>query len=328
VRGKTASLIIGVTGFVGRNLANFIRMKGESVVGTYVSHKPSKKHFDAKIHLVRCDVTNQRSVETLIRRFSPASIYYLAAQSSVREAWLSPVKTIQINFLGAVYLLEVLRRSRLKSNVLIFSSATTYGRSYQTGKPLTENACLNPKDPYSVSKAGIDFFARLYATTCGMHVTVVRLANLTGPGQTTIFSISNFASQIARIEAGLQPPLLEVGDLSAVRDYLDIRDGIRALYLAMKFGKPGEAYNIASERSRSLRTVLEELIQLSKISKNQIKIRRKEALIPKDEISAIRLNCSKFQRLTGWRPQILFHQTLRDVLNEWRTQIGTKTKQR
>lgn len=320
MRRSNVSLLIGATGFVGRNLADYLHARGEKVVGTY-AHSPAKDSFSPGIRLVRCDVTQKKNLERILRRFNPRYIYYLAAQSSIRHAWLKPVETIRINFLGGLYLLEVIRQLKLTTKVLIFSSGTTYGESHDLGKALTEEACLKPKDPYSVSKMSIDFFGRLYAKVHGMNVSVVRLANFTGSGQSTVFSIPNFASQIAKIEAGLQSPKIEVGNLSARRDYLDIRDGVRAFYLAMKQAKSGEAYNIASGQSRTLREVLDMLLDLSRLKRNAVKILKKSTLIPKDEISAIKLSPSKFMKLTGWRPRFSFAETARDLLNDWRFQI-------
>ena len=318
MRYSEVSLLIGSTGFIGRNLAHFLNAKGEQVVGTY-AHSSQKGKFDRKIRLVFCDVTRQSDLFRVLRRFKPRYIYYLAAQSSVRHAWLKPVETIQVNFLGGVYLLEALKQLNLDSKVLIFSSGTTYGESHDLNRPLSEEVCLRPKDPYSVSKMSIDFFARLYARVFGLRVCVVRLTNLAGPGQSTVFSISNFASQIAEMESGHRlNHVLHVGNLSAKRDYLDIRDGLRALYLAMKRGRPGEAYNIASGTSRLLKDVLYELVDLSKLKNGKIKVQMKKGLIPKDEIHAMRLNATKFKKLTGWYPKIEFHQTLSDLLDEWR----------
>lgn len=316
---KTA-LLVGVTGFIGYKLAHFLHQQGEKVVGTYV-YKPKERLFDQDVQLVRCDVTKQRDVERLVQRFSPASIYYLAAQSSVHQSWLHPIETLQVNFLGGVYLFEALKRLRSKARVLVFSSGTIYGTSHSTGRPLSEEACLRPKDPYSVSKMSIDYFGKLYAQVIGLDIVIIRLANLTGPGQSTTFSIANFASQIAKMEAGYGSRILRVGNLSAKRDYLDIRDGIRAIHLAAKYGKRGEAYNIASGRTRSLNQVLKGLICFSSLKKNEIRIQREKAITPKDEIPAIRLSGSKFKRLTGWQPHISFRQTLADILDYWRQNV-------
>ena len=319
-RGKT-SLLFGVTGFIGCHLSRYLLGKGHQVVGTYFHRRPPKHIFDKRIILVRCDITEPANIKRVVHRFLPDHIYYLSAQSSVRDAWLKPIETLQINFLGGVHLLETLRRTGSKAKVLIFSSGTTYGDSHVSGRGLDEEACLKPRDPYSVSKAGIDFFARLYARVFNLRVSVVRLANFTGRGQSTNFSISNFAAQIARMEARGHGGILYVGNLMAKRDYLDIRDGITALYLAMKDGRTGAAYNISSGVSRTLKDVLDNLIQLSKLKGRQIEIRKTKALMPKDEIVEIRLNSRKFRSLTKWSPRIPLRETLSDILDEWRQKV-------
>lgn len=318
-RTKT-SLLIGATGFIGYHLAHYLLKHGEKVIGTFV-HRPKGQVFNSRITLVRCDVTRQSEIDKVLKRFHPDYIYYLAAQSSVRHAWLRPVETIEINFLGGVRTLEAARRLVPKARILVFSSGTSYGFSHDSGRPLSEEACLKPKDPYSVSKTAIDSFARFYAHVYDLQISVVRLANLTGPGQSAVFSVSNFASQIARLESRKGPRVLEVGNLLTRRDYLDIRDGVWAFRLAMRMGEKGEAYNIASGVSRTLCSVLDELISISKLDRKQIEIKRKSALIPKDEIINIRLNSSKFKRLSGWKPKISFRKTLSDFLSEWRKKL-------
>ena len=327
MRHSEVSLLIGSTGFIGHALAHYLVANGEQVVGTY-AHPSQKRKFDPKVRLAVCDVMRPSDLDRVLRRFKPRFIYYLAAQSSIRHAWLQPVQTFQINFMGGVYLLEAIKRLKLQTKVLIFSSSQTYGESYESGKILTEKDCLRPKDPYSLSKTSIDFFGRLYAKVHNMNVSILRLANFTGPGQTTIFSIPNFAFQIAKIEMRLQAPVIDVGNLSARRDYLDIRDGVRAFHLAMKHGKKGEAYNISSGQSRSLRDVLNALIGLSHLKQKSIRIRKKSTLIPKDEIAEIRLDSTKFRRLTGWHCQFSFVQTARDILNDWRSQISRSSSTR
>ncbi len=316
-KGKT-SLLIGATGFIGHQLAHYLLQNNERVIGTYhnQSHKPK---FDSRIRLIRCDVTEPQQIAKAVRSAAPDFIYYLAAQSSVRIAWQEPVKTLQINFLGGVYLLETLRQIKSTSRILIFSSATAYGSSHN-GIKLNEETCLRPKDPYSLSKAGIDYFARLYANVHDLDISVVRLGNLTGPGQSTEFSIASFASQIVKIEKGRQAAYINVGNLNARRDFLDVRDGLRAIYLVMKKGRKGEVYNIASGKTLPLKEVLSLLIGMSGNAK-KIQIRRKNHLIPKDSILSMALDPAKLVRLTGWKPKIPLRQTLGDVLYEWRNKI-------
>ena len=314
-RVKT-SLLIGATGFIGRHLAEHLIKRNQRVIGTY-HHKSKIAAFPKQARLVYCDVSGRNDLKRILRKSRADYVYYLAAQSSVRHAWMKPLETLEVNFLGGVRLLEAIRELKQNPRVLIFSSGTTYGLSHSEGRKLDEEACLRPKDPYSVSKLALDYFGQLYARAHGMPVVVVRLANLVGPGQSVVFSLTNFVFQIAQAERNGRTTL-DVGNLSSERDYLDVRDGVKAVYLAMQHGKPGEAYNIASGVSRKLGDVLSQMIRLSRLDPGAVKIKKKAALIPVDEISSIRLDASKLRRLTGWRPKISFRQTLLDVLEEWR----------
>src|SRR3989338_4262605 len=143
-RHKT-NLFIGATGFIGSNLANDLASKGEKEIGTYLN-QPSRGRFHPKVKLVRCDVTKRLSVNKLLRKVHPDFVFFLAAQSSVRQAWLEPVKTFQVNLLGGVHLLKELHALQSKARIIIFSSGTCYGSSHRAGFPVPEEACLNPKE--------------------------------------------------------------------------------------------------------------------------------------------------------------------------------------
>ncbi len=315
--GKT-SLLIGATGFVGSYLAEYLSGRGEIVIGTYLNGKPGETGRTLNVRWVRCDIRQRKVLESLVADSKANHIYFLSAKSSVREAWLDPVNTLNINLMGGLYLLEFLRRTRSRARVLIFSSGTTYGDSFLSGRPLDENACQKPKDPYSVSKLALDAFARLYGKVYGLQVMVARLSNWMGPGQSRVFSVANFAHQVAALEAGKLPKVIRVGNLAAKRDYLDVRDGVRALYLVMRKGVRGQAYHVCSGQSRKLKDVLSELIRCARIPKGEIKVIKKKTLMSKDEIQSARLNPFKLQRLTGWRPEIPFSRSLRDILEHER----------
>ncbi|MBI4549763.1 MAG: GDP-mannose 4,6-dehydratase [Candidatus Omnitrophica bacterium] len=312
-----ASLLIGASGLVGRFLGAHLAGRGETVYGTVRKRPAAGKGSDPRVRTLSCDVRRRADIERALRASRPDRIYFLAAQSSVREAWLSPVETMKINLLGGLNLLEVLRERRSRARALIFSSGTTYGLTHLKGVSLTEEACFLPKDPYSVSKMAIDFLARSYAKVYGLEILVARLANFMGPGQSKNFSISNFAYQIAGIEAGKLPPVIGVGNLEARRDYVDVRDGVRALRLILEKGRREEAYHVSSGRSRPLKEMLDRLLALSRVGRN-VRIVKKTSLMSKDEIQAVRLSPSKLRRRTGWKPQIPLDQSLLDILEYWR----------
>lgn len=312
---SNTSLLIGATGLIGRHLARYLADSGEKVIGTYFDYMPDDRKLTAKVRYVRCDVRQKKSLESLVAKCRPRDIYFLSAQSSVRESWFDPVNTMNINFMAGLYLLEYLRRKKSKSRLMIFSSGTTYGDSFSAGRPLDEDAAQKPKDPYSVSKVAIDALTRLYAKVYGLDTKVVRLANIMGPGQSPTFSVANFARQLAGIKAGRRPRVIQVGSISSRRDYLDVRDAVRAIRLVMKKGKPGQAYHVSSGKSRKLSDVLKQIIRCAGLSGKRIKIVVNQSLMSKDEIPAVRLSAGKLRRLTGWKPVISFSDSLKDIFN-------------
>ena len=311
------ALIIGASGFIGRYLANYLARQGQKVVATYHRTLPAS-HNDKSVRFIKCDVTKKAGLLQVIRQQRPDEIYYLAARSSIRRSWLEPEETFKVNFLGGLYLFGAIGECHSQAKVLVVSSCTIYGATYRSHKRISEESALNPLDPYSLSKCSLDILGRLYASVLGHRIVIARLTNVTGPGQSTIFSVPNIAKQISQIERNQRPRVVKVGNLDSKRDYLDIRDCVRALYLIMQKGKVGQAYNVSSGSSIRLAEVLSQMIKLSRVKKNGIKIQKNSDLIAKDEIQAIELKSEKLRRLTGWRPQISFRDTLRDVLNEFR----------
>jgi len=313
---KRTALLIGATSFIGKHLSGYLADQGMLVVGT--SHKPTKgRQWDERVRLVRCDARQQNSLKQVINRYTPDQIYYLAALSNVRLAWQEPLKTLEVNFIGGVNLLEIMRHSNSKARVVFFSSGTVYGMSHMSGKRMKETTCMLPKDPYGLSKLGIDYFARFYARVYKLKAVTVRLANLVGPGQSKVFSLANFGYQIAGIKAGKLKPAMRVGSMDAKRDYLDIRDAVEAIYLTAQKGKLGESYNVGTGIGRSLQDVLDTLIRLAGLNKEAIKVRRNPAYISKDEIKSMRLDSTKLTNLTGWKPKTSFRKTLNDILDYW-----------
>ena len=318
VKQRKIHLIFGASGFVGRHLAQYLAARGKSVVGT-VCHSAEHSRLIEGVKLVRCDVTKGKSVERILRHYQPAYVYFLSALSSVRQSWINPVSVMTVNCLGGIHVLEAARHLGLKTKLLFFSSGTVYGASYLKHPKITEGTCLLPQDPYSVSKAALDYFVHMYAKVFHVSSLSVRFANLVGSDQTTRFSLSNFACQIARMEKGRQPRLMRVGNLKARRDFLDVRDGVRAIALVMRQGRAGEVYHIGCGKARSLQSVLQQMLRFSKFGAYRIKISVDTSMISKDEIPAMTLDVSKLKRLTGWQPQIPFRQTLLDLLDHFRS---------
>lgn len=312
------NLIVGGTSFIGKTLSSHLLLRGEKVVSTYQRKRKKGLQPRAGLSFLPCDVREKKEMVRLIRKVRPDCVYYLAAQGSVRKSWLDPEGTIDVNFSGGLYALEALRDFGLNSKFVVFSSGVAYGESHLCGRKLREDACLLPKDPYGLSKLAIDFLARMYAKVFGIHTIVLRLVNLVGPGQSVSFSLSNFAYQIAGIEAGKLAPVLRVGSLDSRRDYLDIRDALRAVDAAIAKGEKGGVYNVGSGKTRLLGDVLNEFLCLAHLGRGRVKIIRDLSLSSKDEIPSMSLDSSRLRRLSGWRPKINFRETLKSILDYWR----------
>jgi len=183
---------------------------------------------------------------------------------------------------------------------------------------MKETNPLRPLSPYAVSKVAQDKLAYQYFKSYGLHLVVTRGFNHTGPRRGAVFADSTFAKQIAEIEAGILPPLIKHGDLTTKRDLSDVRDIVRAYWLALEKAEPGEAYNVGSGRTHTIREMLDILLSYAKV-----KIRTEEdpARLRPSDVPILWADPSKFRAATGWEPKIPFEQTLRDVLDYWRERV-------
>jgi GDP-4-dehydro-6-deoxy-D-mannose reductase len=216
--------------------------------------------------------------------------------------------------------LEILRNLKKRIKILVVGSSDMYGKVLPKEIPITEERSLLPVSPYGVSKAACDLLAYQYFASFGVHAIRARAFNHTGPRQRTGFVIPDFASQIAKIEAGQMPPVLKVGNLSTKRDISDVRDVVRAYLSLMRKGRAGEAYNICSQEAYTIRNVLK--ISLS-LSKKKIRVEVDQKKNRPAEIPILMGNNSKIRKITGWKPKIPLKKTLQDTLNFWREKYRT-----
>ncbi len=310
-------LITGIAGFVGSHLAELLLKKREEVFGICLPGESlgNIRHIKRDLHLTNCDITDFDSLSSVIKRINPDEIYHLAALSSVGKSFSHPADVIGVNIRGTLYLLEILRNMSKKARILIVGSSDMYGIVEPKEIPLTEKKALLPVSPYGSSKAAGDLLAYQFFKSYGVQTIRARAFNHTGPRQGTGFVVPDFASQIAKIEAGVLPPAMKVGNLSSMRDISDVRDIVRGYQLLMKKGKAGEAYNICSGKAHSIKNLLKILISLSKI---KIRVKTDEKKNRPAEIPILAGDNSKMRRTTGWKPKFSFKTTLEDTLNFWR----------
>ena len=310
-------LITGIAGFAGSYLAEEVLKKGDEVFGICLACESLENVAKIKkqIRILHEDITDLDQISRRVKKINPDQIYHLAALSSVGESFSKPVEMIENNFRGTLNLLEIIRKLKWPTRILIAGSCDMYGIVKPEETPIKEERSLLPVSPYGVSKAAGDLLAYQYFKSYGVNVIRARAFNHTGPGQRTGFVIPDLASQIARIEKSHLSPVLKVGNLSSQRDLSDVRDVVRAYTALMAKGKAGEAYNICMQKAYSIEHMLNILCSLSK---KRISIQIDEKRNRPAEIPILSGNNSKIKKATGWKPKIPIEKTLEDTLTYWR----------
>jgi len=316
----TNALITGIDGFAGSHLAEFLLSKGCQVSGIvhYLKSAENIKHIKDQLTLYECDIRDAAKLNEIITQSKPDEIYHLAAIAHVPTSYRDPKLTFEVNLYGSLNLFEAVKSVSRDTKVLYVGSASEYGDAREEEISIDEDVLLRPVDPYSVSKVSADLLAYQYFKSFKMHIVRVRPFNHIGPRQSPDYVVSNFAKQIAEIEKGLKAPVITVGNLEAKRDFTDVRDMVRAYWLALQKGEPGEVYNICSGKAVSIQEVLDKLLRLSE---KEIKIERDVERLRPADIPLLLGDSSKFRGKTGWEPEIPFEKTLQDTLDYWRGRI-------
>ncbi|HKH49054.1 MAG TPA: GDP-mannose 4,6-dehydratase [Thermoanaerobaculia bacterium] len=319
------ALITGITGFAGSHLAEYLLAEHPDVevFGMYRwrSRMENIEHLRSKVKLLECDLRDYTSVHAALAASRPDTIFHLAAQSFVPSSWTAPNETLTTNVSGQTNLFEAIRALGLDPVVQIACSSEEYGLVLPDEVPIKETNPLRPLSPYAVSKVAQDYLAYQYFMSYGLKAIRTRGFNHTGPRRGHVFVTSNFCSQVAAIELGLQEPVIRVGNLDAIRDFTDVRDMVRAYWLAVTKGKPGEVYNIATGEGIVIRKMLDRIVELAQV---EVKIETDPARLRPSDVEILIGDSSKFRADTGWEPRIPFEQTLRDLLDHWRRTLKAR----
>ena len=308
------ALITGINGFVGEYLSDFLISNQIDVYGTVLSEEASIENIsDNKIF--KMDLLDKNEVNKIIAEIKPDYIFHLAGQSSVALSWKKPDLTINVNVIGTINLLEAVKLYSNKSRVLIIGSSDQYGIVNPEQCPISENTPMNPQSPYATSKKTQEEIAIQYFKALKIDTIIVRAFNHIGPKQNKGFVIADFASQIAEIEKEKKAAIIKVGNLDAKRDFTDVRDVVRAYYLVMTNGKPGEIYNVGSGITYKIKEILDKLLSLAKVS---IYIEKDNDKMRPSDVPLIQCDNSKISTECGWTLQYPIDQTLIDTLNYWR----------
>lgn len=339
--------ITGVTGMAGSHLAEYLLSRGDvELYGLYrwrsrmdnlddmksagqlnILAEGWQGSLDAlvaertqagKLNLIEGDITDAYSMQRIMGALRPERIFHLAAQSYVPASWNAPAETLHRNVEGEVHLLEAVRWANLAPRIHVAGSSEEYGLVYPDEAPVKETNPLRPLSPYAVSKVAQEMLALQYRHSYGFHTVVTRGFNHEGPRRGYLFVTANMARQIAEIEKGLRPPVIYTGDRSIIRDWTDVRDFVRAYWLALEKGHPGEVYNIGSGKGRTVGEMLEILLSFSEC---KIEVKTDPARLRPSDVRLLVADVSKFRELTGWEPQIPFPKTLSDTLEYWRLRV-------
>ncbi len=306
------ALVTGATGFVGTYLTNALQARGDEVFACGGPH-------DADVFPL--DVADASTIRAALDLARPDVVFHLAAQTFVPDSLQTPQATYDTNVIGTANVARAIRdfaETERMPRLVFTSSAEVYGKQPETAFPLRETTPASPANPYAASKAAAEMVLLGEASSFGLDAVIARAFNHIGPGQNERFVVSNFAAQLARIARG-GDPILYVGNLDAKRDFLDVRDVVRAYVALASDGLAGEVYNVCSGAAYPIRDVLRELIIAAHAP---VEVREDPARMRPSDIPLFIGDNTKLRAATGWEPEIAFRTSIRDIY-EAAYRIGT-----
>ena len=309
------ALIIGAAGFVGAYLIRELAFAGWEVHATCLPNETITEKCGTHV----LDIMNKDDISQILDESAPDVVYHLAAQSSVSVSWKKPQLTAEINIIGTINVLEALREAKKKDiRTLLIGSGEEYGYIREGACPLKESEPLNPGNIYAATKACQGMIGEIYAHAYKMDIVMVRAFNHSGPRQSDIFVISDFCKQIAEIEKGIREPVISVGNLTAMRDFTDVRDVVKAYRLLGEKGRSGAVYNVGRGKSVTIQYILDTALSFAKLP---IEVKQDPNRMRASDIPIIEPDVSLILDDTGWRAEISMEQTVEDTLNFWREKL-------
>jgi GDP-4-dehydro-6-deoxy-D-mannose reductase len=312
--------VTGAGGFVAGHLLDYLAGKpGLHLHGT--ARQPASDVGASGAVMYYGDLRDHDFVDGVVAAVRPDLVLHLAAQSSVDRAWRDPNATLANNVTCQAHLLDSIYSHCREARVLVAGSADEYGLVAPDEVPIAESQPLRPNNPYAISKIAQDMMALQYHLGRGLAIVRVRPFNHTGPRQRPDFVASAFAQQIASAEAGLHSPVIRVGNLEARRDFSDVRDVVRAHWLAVTVGTPGEVYNIASGSDVRIQDLLDQMRAMARLP---VAVEHDPDRMRPSDVPTLRGDATKLRRATGWTPAIPLEQTLSDLLDYWRNELARR----
>ena len=300
-------LIFGAAGFVGKYLAEEFSAAGYEVCGSDICDT-----FDLdNVEYFKADLLDESSVSDVIERAQPDMIVNLAAISSVGLSWKIPQKTMSVNVVGALNILEVASRQTNRPKVMFVGSSEEYEAS---DLPINEQNRLNANNPYGISKVTQERFAELYRERYSMKVYCVRPFNHTGIGQKDTFVLPSFCKQAAQIERSGKPGVIKVGNLSARRDFSHVKDIVRAYRMIIESDDCRTVYNVGSGGAHGLDEMLQYIVSLSS---GKISVEVDPQRFRPVDTPLICCDNSLIKKKLGWTPRFSVFDALKELYSDF-----------
>lgn len=299
------ALITGSEGFVGHYLRKELEENGYEVTGLDIQ---------AGDHTIQADLLDAESIRVIIEKVKPDVIIHLAGQANVGRSWKIPQKTMEINTIAPINLLEAVRTTCPQAHIVLVGSSDEYGNLGKAGALVSEEQLVDPATPYAVSKVAQENMARVYAKAYGLHICMTRSFNHGGAGQMPGFLIPDFASGIVKVERG-EATSLKVGNLTSKRDFTHVKDVVRAYRLIAEKGKAGEVYNVGSGVAYSAQEILDKLISMARCP---IPVEQDPARMRPSDTPVICCDNRKLMQDTHWETHYTLDDILEDVLEFFR----------
>jgi len=307
------ALIIGGAGFVGNYLIN--HLADELNWDIYVTKMGREELHNDKAKVYNLDILNKAQITEVLVAVRPDYIFHLAAQSSVALSWDNPGITIDVNIKGSVNVMDAIREVDFKPRMLFIGSGEEYGHIKPEESPIVEENAVRPGNIYAATKACQNMIGKIYADAYDMDIMMVRAFNHIGPNQAPMFVVADFCKQVSEIERGEKEPVIFTGNLSAKRDFTDVRDVVRAYGMLIQKGQKGETYNIGSGNAIAIQEILDRILKFSKV---EIKVEVDSDKLRPVDVPIIEANTDKIRLCTGWVPEISLSTTLLETLDYWR----------
>lgn len=312
-------LVTGIAGFAGGHLAQYLHgLAGCEVIGLSLPEpvdrfsglfegEPPRVFFE--------DITDDARLGALLAEEQPDAIMHLAAHAQVAGAWKQARQVMENNAVATQVLMQSIQEHCPSARVMLVGSGDVYGQVSEDELPLVEGRTPRPNNPYAVSKLAQEYITMQYLHAFGMEVVIARPFNHIGPRQLGDFVTPAVARQLAEIEAGRKEPVIEIGNLDSRRDFLDVRDVVRAYYAILDRGVPGEVYNVCSGKAQVIKDIVSTLVDLSEADPE---LRQDPSRMRPSDTPVVIGDNTKLLSLGGWQPEVAFRQSLADVMDYWR----------